>query len=293
MPTKTLEQMKVADADAGQLYIVATPIGNLDDFSVRAQKVLSNVDVILAEDTRHSKRLTNYFGINTRLKSCHEHNENDQIEWLIAQLECGHDIALISDAGTPLISDPGFVLVRALRQRGLSVITIPGPSAVIAALSIAGLPTDRFVYDGFLPAKSVARCKQLAEYITESRTVVLLESSHRIESCLRDCESVFGKQRQIVIARELTKKFETVLSGTVAELVKQMEEDVDQTRGEFVLMLEGVKQMDKDDAEILQLLSVLEQELPLKKAANIAAQITGRRKNEIYDLAIFNKKTNV
>jgi len=283
------ELEKNNNANVGQLYIVATPIGNLDDFSARGQHVLSSVAVILAEDTRHSKRLTSHFGINTRLKSCHEHNESEQVEWLVSQLERGDDIALISDAGTPLISDPGFILVRALRQRGFSICAIPGPSSIIAALSIAGLPTDRFIYDGFLPSKSVARCKQLAEYLTESRTIVLLESSHRIKSCLQDCVSVFGAERRIVIARELTKKFETVLSGTVEQILQQLEGDSDQTRGEFVLMLEGAILVKKNDMEVLQLLSVLEQELPLKKAAGIAAQITGRRKNEIYELAISNK----
>ncbi|MCL4161936.1 UNVERIFIED_CONTAM: hypothetical protein GTU68_057512, partial [Idotea baltica] len=192
------------------LYIVATPIGNLDDISMRAQKVLASVSVILAEDTRHSKRLTNHYGITTRLKSCHEHNELERVEWVTQQLNQGSDLALISDAGTPLISDPGFVLVRALREQGYPVTTVPGPSSLIAALSMAGLPTDRFIFDGFLPAKSVARCRQYAEYENEARTVVLFESSHRIIASLADCAEVLGQQRRIVVAREITKQYETV-----------------------------------------------------------------------------------
>ena len=275
----------------GSLFIVATPIGNLDDFSLRAKRVLSNVSVVLAEDTRHSKRLFSHFGITTRLKSCHEHNEAEQVEWVTEQLEKGSDLALISDAGTPLISDPGFVLVRALRQRGYAVLTVPGPSSIIAALSVAGLPTDRFVFDGFLPAKSVARCKQLSNYLAEPRTAVLLESSHRIQACLVDCEKVLGRDRQIVLARELTKKFETVLDGTVADLSKYLQNDSDQSRGEFVLMISGIEKIEQSDAEVLKLLSIIEEELPLKKAAGIVAKITGRRKNEIYQMALSVKES--
>ncbi|MDB4512316.1 16S rRNA (cytidine(1402)-2'-O)-methyltransferase [Arenicella sp.] len=271
---------------SGSLYIVATPIGNLDDFSLRAKQVLSDVSTVLAEDTRHSKRLFGRYGITTRLKSCHEHNEAEQVEWVVQQLDEGNDLALISDAGTPLISDPGFVLVRALRLRGYSVLSVPGPSSVIAALSIAGLPTDRFIFDGFLPAKSVARIEQLKNYLAEPRTVVLLESSHRIQACLVDCLQVFGGSRQLVIARELTKKFETVLAGSITEVVAQVEEDADQRRGEFVLMLAGNAQIAQTDAQVLKILRIVQEELPLKKAAGIVANITGRRKNEIYQMAV-------
>ncbi len=264
----------------------------MDDFSLRAKKILTDVSIILAEDTRHSKRLTNHFGITTRLKSCHEHNEAEQVGWVIEQLEKGDDIALISDAGTPLISDPGFVLVRALRQRGYCVLTVPGPSSIIAALSVAGLPTDRFVFDGFLPAKGAARSKQLNNYLAEPRTVVLLESSHRIQTCIENCVEVLGSDRRIVIARELTKKFETVLDGSTADIAELLQNDPDQSRGEFVLMLAGVEQIEQSDAEVLKLLAILEKELPLKKAANVAAQITGRRKNEIYQMALSAKSSN-
>ena len=191
----------------GQLFIVATPIGNLADISQRALKVLAEVEVILAEDTRHSKRLLNHYAIATRLKSCHEHNEADQVDWVAARLNEGQNLALISDAGTPLISDPGFVLVRALRKAGHQIVTVPGASSIIAALSIAGLPTDGFVFDGFLPSKSSARKTALQRYINQTRTTVLLESSHRIAACLADIAEVLGEQRQIVVARELTKKF--------------------------------------------------------------------------------------
>ena len=271
---------------------MATPIGNLDDFSARAQKVLSSVSVILAEDTRHSKRLTNHFGITTRLKSCHEHNELERVEWVVQQLDQGLDIALISDAGTPLISDPGFVLVRALREQGYVVTTIPGPSAIIAALSMAGLPTDRFIFDGFLPAKSAARCKQLAEYKNQARTVVLFESSHRIAASLRDFAEVLGGQRRLVVAREITKQFETVLDGSIAELIECIQNDQQQTRGEFVILLEGAAQIAKDAVDVLALLSEMTNDLPLKKAAAIVARISGWRKNDVYDLALKSKNEN-
>ena len=276
----------VLNDNKGKLFVVATPIGNLKDFSPRAQKVLSSVSVILAEDTRHSKRLTNHFGITTRLKSCHEHNEAERVEWVIQQLEQGLDIALISDAGTPLISDPGFVLVRALREHGHAILAIPGPSAVIAALSIAGLPTDRFLFDGFLPAKSVARCKQLEEYQHQARTVVLFESSHRIEASLSDFQEVLGEHRSLVVAREISKQYETVLSGSIAEVLKAVKNDSQQTRGEFVMMLEGVPQVAKDVVEVTTLLSELLDDLPVKKAAIIVAKMTGWRKNDVYDLAL-------
>jgi len=270
----------------GQLFVVATPIGNLDDFSRRAQQVLSSVVVVLAEDTRHSKRLLNHFGINTRLRSCHEHNETQQIDWVIEQLTVGNDIALISDAGTPLISDPGFVLVRALREQGFAVSTVPGPSSIIAALSIAGLPTDRFIFDGFLPAKTSARQKKWQEYLNETRTVVLFESSHRLLASLQDCVRVLGSDRRLVIARELTKRFETVIDGSIQEVINVLQQDSDQTRGEFVLMLAGVAQTATGDSEVLRLLTELLAELSTRKAASVAARITGRSKNDIYDLAL-------
>lgn len=274
----------------GQLFIVATPIGNLADISHRALKVLTDVDVILAEDTRHSKRLLNHYGIATRLKSCHEHNEADQVEWVATQLDQGLNLALISDAGTPLISDPGFVLVRALRNADHQIVTVPGPSSIIAALSVAGLPTDGFVYDGFLPSKSSARKTALERYLNQTRTAVLLESSHRIAACLSDIVEVLGEQRQIVVARELTKKFETVLAGQADEVLKIVLGDDDQTRGEFVVMLGGVAQVSDLDAQVQSMLAVLLTELPVKQAASLVAKMTSMRKNEVYQLALTMKK---
>ena len=272
--------------EAGQLYVVATPIGNLADISSRALEILDKVDCVLAEDTRHSKRLLNHYGINSKLRSCHEHNEQSLVEWVQRTLDSGANLALISDAGTPLISDPGFVLVRALRDAGYSIIAVPGPSSIIAALSIAGLPTDGFVYDGFLPNKSSARRSALSRYEDEPRTVVLLESSHRIEACLDDIVSQLGGSRRVVLARELTKRFETVISGTAVEVRDHLHNDKDQTRGEFVLMLAGVEAAENEQQDISAMLKVLLNELPVKQAAGIAAKLSGRRKNEVYEQAL-------
>lgn len=270
----------------GQLSVVATPIGNLGDISHRALEILASVDFILAEDTRHSKRLLNHYGINSKLRSCHEHNEESQVEWVKSQLDQGLNLALISDAGTPLISDPGFVLVRALRAQGYRIVTVPGPSSIIAALSIAGLPTDRFIYDGFLPSKSNSRQSALGQYINESRTVVLLESSHRIKACLSDLVDTLGGSRQVVIARELTKRYETVITGTCEQVLALFEQGEDQCRGEFVILLAGVEEIPKEEAEVMSILKVLLSEMPLKQAAGLAAKLTGRRKNQVYEMAI-------
>ncbi len=273
-------------SEFGQLFVVATPIGNLGDISHRALQVLGSVDYILAEDTRHSKRLLNHYGIGSKLRSCHEYNEESQIDWAKTQLNRGLNLALISDAGTPLISDPGFVLVRALREAGYSAVSVPGASSIIAALSIAGLPTDGFVYDGFLPSKSSARKTALGAYSNQHRTTVLLESSHRIRACLRDIVDVLGARRQVVIARELTKRFETVLSGEAAAILDEFQRNEDQSRGEFVLMLGGVEPIKSGDDEVVPILNVLLHELPVKQAAGIAAKLCGMRKNEIYNLAL-------
>lgn len=266
--------------------VVATPIGNLADISQRALQVLSAADLILAEDTRHSKRLLNHYGISAKLRSCHEHNEAQLIEFVQRRLGRGETIALISDAGTPLISDPGFVLVRALRKQGFEVQSVPGPSSIIAALSVAGLATDRFVFDGFLPPRRAARQSRLQTYANEVRTVVLLESSHRIIDSVNDIASVLGPEKRLVIARELTKKFETVLDASAGELQLIMQQDPDQSRGEFVLMLEGTsaKPASVEDSEAT--LSVLLDELPLKQAVKLAARITGQARNDVYKLAL-------
>lgn len=271
---------------AGQLFIVATPIGNLADISKRALQVLASVDCILAEDTRHSKRLLNHYAIGSKLRSCHEHNEDSMIAWVAEQLDQGHDLALISDAGTPLISDPGFVLVRALRAQSYDIVTVPGPSSIIAALSIAGLPTDGFVYDGFLPSKSGARQTALLTYLNQPRTIVLLESSHRIKACLIDLIETLGGERQIALARELTKRFETLIAGSAQEVSDILQNDDDQSRGEFVLMIAGAPEIEQEDADVLQMLRILVAELPVKQAATIAAKLAGKRKNEVYDMAL-------
>ncbi len=275
-----------------RLYVVATPIGNRDDITHRAIKVLSQVDLILAEDTRHSRPLLDFYDIQTPLKSCHEHNEASVVNLALEKLGEGKDLALISDAGTPLISDPGFVLVRAVRGAGFEVVSVPGPSSIIAALSIAGLPTDRFVYEGFLPAKSAARRERCRDLVDDYRTVICLESSHRIMSSLQDLAAVTGPMREVVIARELTKRFETVLSGSVAELLERLAQDSNQLKGEFVLMISGnpdsgVKQQGLSSQRVLE---TLLRELPLKQAAKLAAELTGEKKNELYAAGLKLKK---
>lgn len=274
-------------SSAGKLYVVATPIGNLGDFSQRALATLKQVDLVLAEDTRHSKRLFNHFGISTQLKACHEHNELALIEWVKAKLEQGKDLALISDAGTPLISDPGYPIVNKLRAEGFDVVAIPGASSIVAALSIAGLPTDRFVFDGFLPAKSVARQKALSEYLNQSRTIVLLESSHRILACVKDIVEVLGEARELVLARELTKVYETVISGTASSVLAILEADSNQCKGEFVLMFAGTEsESSKTEIDSSRMLKELLNHLPLKKAASVVAELTGQRKNDLYELGL-------
>ncbi len=286
--TTASAQREASATEFGQLLVVATPIGNLGDISQRALETLRGADCILAEDTRHSKRLLNHYGINTRLRSCHEHNEADQLNWVANALREGKQIALISDAGTPLISDPGFVLVRGLREQGLPVVAIPGASSIIAALSVAGLPTDRFVFEGFLPAKSSARETVLKTFLEEPRTTIFLESSHRIKACAESLVNVFGNARKVVIARELTKRFETVLSGKATSVLETILQDEDQTRGEFVILLEGAV-VEEDSSELQtnlrSILTVLVADLPVKQAATLAAKITGVRKNEAYTMA--------
>jgi 16S rRNA (cytidine1402-2'-O)-methyltransferase len=271
---------------SGTLFIVATPIGNLEDLSPRAQRVLAGVDRIAAEDTRHSRRLLDQFGITTPMLALHEHNEPTASAGLIARLLQGEDIALISDAGTPLISDPGYVLVREARQAGIQVVPVPGPSALITALSACGLPTDRFVYEGFLPSKQAARRSQLEQLATEARTLVFYESPHRIEGTLADLREIFGDAREAVLARELTKRFETFLSGDLATLAARLHADEDQRRGEFVIIVRGAPVMETGTHEGERVLRILLEELPLKQAAHLAAAISGERKNDLYQRAL-------
>jgi len=277
----------VANSGAGRLYVVATPIGNLGDLSSRACEVLRSCHVIAAEDTRHSGVLLRHFGITTPLLSLHEHNERQRCAELVARLEAGESVALISDAGTPAISDPGFDLVGAAAAAGLEVVAVPGPSALVAALSIAAMPTDRFCFEGFLPARAPARRKHLEALSGESRTIVFYESPHRIVETLADCRVVFGDERRATLARELTKLHETLYRGTLAELVERARVDADLARGEIVLVIGGAPPRDlAQGAELDRVLSLLLAELPLKQAARIAAALVGARDNETYKRAL-------
>ena len=272
----------------GTLYIVATPIGNLDDISARALRVLATVDRIAAEDTRHSQRLLNHYGIRTPLSSLHEHNERQKVEGLLAELEQGLSLALISDAGTPLISDPGFPLVRAARERGMRVVPVPGCSAAICALSAAGLPTDRFVFEGFLPARAGQRENRLRELAEETRTLVFYESSHRILDSLASMAALFGEARRAVVARELTKTYETIRDGTLTDLLDWMRADTQQQKGEFVVLVEGAPARDSEavDAASERVLVTLLEELSVKQSAALAAKLTGVAKKRLYERAL-------
>ena len=270
------------------LYVVATPIGNLQDMTPRAVEVLQQVDLIAAEDTRHSARLMSHFGIDTRLISVHEHNERQRIETIVHKLSEGASIALISDAGTPVISDPGYVVVKGVREAGFKVVPVPGCVAFVTALSAAGLATDRFIFEGFLPHKSSARKQHLSQFIDESRTVVFYESPHRILSSLEDMQAVFGESRRVAIARELTKTYETIYTDTIGNVIAWMSVDANQQKGEFVVIVEG-KPATKEvqlDAKALAVLDVLLAELPASQAASLAAKITGLKKKVLYQAAL-------
>jgi 16S rRNA (cytidine1402-2'-O)-methyltransferase len=277
----------------GSLYVVATPIGNLDDISARALKVLREVSLIAAEDTRHSLRLMQHFGIATPLGACHEHNERDEGNRFIQRLLAGEDVALISDAGTPLISDPGYHLVRQARAAGVKVVPVPGACALIAALSTAGLPSDRFIFEGFLPAKAVGRRSRLEAVKEEPRTLIFYEAPHRILECLQDMESVFGADRPALLARELTKTFETLKGLPLSELRAFVEADSNQQRGECVVLVAGWTAPETDQvisSEAMRILDLLLKEMPLKRAAALAAEITGERKNVLYQVALDKQK---
>ncbi len=271
------------NAATGRLWVVATPIGHLDDMSARAVEVLKRVERIAAEDTRHSAPLLARYGIATPTTALHEHNEREEVERLLARLRAGAELALISDAGTPLISDPGFRLVRAARAAGVTVSPVPGPCAAIAALSVAGLPSDRFVFEGFLPAKAAARRERLTGLAGEPRTLVFYESSHRVRECLDDMAAAFGAARPAVLARELTKLFETVLDGTLAQLQARLAADPNQERGEFVLLVGGREAVEDERlAEGRRVFALLRDELPPARAAKLAAAITGARRKDLY-----------
>lgn len=273
------------------LYVVATPIGNLADMSPRALQVLSSVNVIAAEDTRHSARLLRHYGIKTPCLALHEHNERGAATGLVERLLSGQSIALITDAGTPLISDPGYHLVSAARTAGIKVSPIAGPCALITALSASGLPSDRFVFEGFLPVRPHARRTRLEELQTETRTLIFYEAPHRILECIKDLAEVLGKERQAVVARELSKLFETVHGDSLAGLHDWLCADPDQQKGEFVIVVRGSILEDHTgfSSEAERIVRILMVELPLKQAAALAAQITGLKKNALYDFALRQK----
>ncbi|MAE02984.1 MAG: 16S rRNA (cytidine(1402)-2'-O)-methyltransferase [Porticoccaceae bacterium] len=272
---------------SGTLYIVATPIGNLGDMVPRAIATLNEVSVIACEDTRHSKKLLDHFNIDKPCVAYHDHTDKRSSGNLIKRLAAGDDVALISDAGTPLISDPGYRLVAEARSQGISVIPIPGASAVIAALSVAGLPTDKFKFIGFLPAKNSQRLSALKDLKTTTETLVCYEAPHRITDTLVDMVAVLGPERPAFMAREITKTFETYLHGTVAEVLDQVQADSNQQRGEIVLAIGGYEDaMDTVSVDAEKILSLLLKELPLAKAASVTAKITGGDKKQLYQIGL-------
>lgn len=273
---------------AGTLFVVATPIGNMDDISARAVSVLQSVDLIAAEDTRHSGRLMSHFQITTPLVAYHDHGSETQSERIFAALDEGKDVALISDAGTPLVSDPGYRLVRSARERAYKVIPLPGACAAITALSAAGLPSDRFCFEGFLPAKQSQRRKALETLASETRTLIFYEAPHRIVATLEDLIEIFGAEREVTLAREITKTYETVLNGNLSELLSQLNNDLNQQKGEMVLVIRGFDgelqgAQEQEEERVLKLLLV---DLPVKQAASLAAKICGAQRNALYKKAL-------
>jgi len=279
---------------SGILYVVATPIGNRQDISERAIDILRSVDLIAAEDTRHSKHLLSGLGITTRLVSFHDFSDLERIRNLLDKLLGQQSVALISDAGTPGISDPGYELVSMARRAGIDVVPIPGPSAVIAALSVSGLPSDRFVFEGFLPARSQARKAHLGSLKNEPRTLIFYESPHRILDCLKDLRDVMGPDRDLFIARELTKKFETSQLASITDCLTRLQEDPVQRKGEFVLVLAGKSKGEQKEIQLregLRVLQLLVAELPLNRAARLAAEISGAPRNALYKSALEDQQT--
>ena len=278
----------------GILYIVATPIGNLNDITMRALEVLRQVNLIAAEDTRHSRKLLDAYHIDTRLVAVHDHNEADRAGFILDRLRQGESVALISDAGTPLISDPGYRVVKAVRDAGEQVVAIPGPCAAVAALSIAGLPTDRFLFCGFLPAKQQARRKTLEALTLESATLVFYESPKRVVDCLQDIVQVMGASRMVAVAKEITKTFETVFCAGAQEVLEWLQADEQHQRGEFVVLVEGRPEQEGEqvvDAKTLRALALARENMPLKKACALVAELTGIAKNRLYEVALQQKDT--
>ncbi len=271
------------------LYIVATPIGNLDDMTPRAIEVLQSVDLIAAEDTRHSAKLMQHCSVQTPLIAYHDHSSDDQVERILHRLREGKSVALISDAGTPLISDPGYRLVARAREESITVIPIPGACALIAAMCASGLPTDRFMFEGFTPAKSSGRKKLFEQVKQEERTVICYESPHRLEDSLKDAIEVLGGDRKVVLARELTKTFETFLCGPLQEVLDTVLSDANQKKGEMIILIQGCSPEPASDsisAEVERTMNVLLEELPIKQASALASKLTGEKKNKLYKWAL-------
>ena len=270
----------------GHLFLVATPIGNLKDITLRALETLKEVDLIAAEDTRHSRKLLQNYNINTPLTSLHDYNERKKEEFICKQLEQGKNIALISDAGTPLINDPGYHLVKTVTAKGWKAIPIPGACAAIAALSAAGLPTDKFIFEGFLSAKTNQQQEHLKKLTAETRTLIFYESTHRLLQTINNMITVFGPDRYVVIAKELTKTFETIYGNTLEEVQSWLTTDQQRQKGEFVILVKGAEKTATIDPEILRILNLLAETLPAKQAAKLTSQITGANKNQLYQLLI-------
>ena len=269
----------------GTLYVVATPIGNLDDISMRARDVLSKVSVVAAEDTRRARQLLTHLGLSCRVVSLHENNERDRVRQITDTLLSGDAVALISDAGTPLVSDPGYPLLSAARQKNLPVSPVPGCCAAIAALSVAGLPTDRFRFEGFLPARGVARRKRLSELRDVEDTLIFYESVHRIVAVLDDIHDIYGPDRPAALARELTKRFETIYRGSIDEVRAQLKDDPGGRKGEFTLIVAGNPEPDEyDESELRRIVGILLNELSGRQAAALAAEITGQSRRKVYAL---------
>jgi len=284
--TDNKSPQQILTVSPGTLYLVATPIGNLGDITQRAIEVLSNVDIIAAEDTRHSQKLLFHLGINTKMMAYHEHNEESVTSRLLGEIESGKSVALISDAGTPLISDPGYRLVVQAHDNAIKVVPVPGACAAISALSAAGIATDSFTFAGFPPAKHGARLQFFSSYADQRQTLIFYVSCHKIIDTLRDMLSIFGAERVVTFARELTKTFETIRRAELAELIDWVEADANQRKGEIVLVVEGDRSVRKDVAEVDHYLTILLAELPVKQAVSIVVKMTGENKNDVYKRAL-------